>query len=189
MKFKCENLWNEEENSTLRQKEQYTNLFREAVTKYYENEWKQEPRNSSKLAVYATCKSDIVKEKYLGILTLKKFLVTMARFRTSSHTLEIELGRHKGTLFSQRICEYCELRGSTCIEDEFHLVLNCPMYGEIRQRYFSVETSNDYNLFIQIMTNQEKIHIINFATFLKEGFTKRQLYFQITRSQKSDTVK
>ena len=127
MKFKCENLWNEQEISTLRQKEQYTNLFREAVTKYYENEWKQELRNSSKLAVYATFKSDIVKEQYLGILTLKIFLVIMARFRTLSHTLEIELGRHKGTLLSQRICEYCELRGSTCIEDEFHLVLNCPV--------------------------------------------------------------
>jgi len=86
------------------------------VTKYYENDWKHELRNSSKLAIHATFESDIVREQYLGILTLKKFIVIMAKFRTSSHTLEIELGRHKGTLLSQRICEYCELRGSTCME-------------------------------------------------------------------------
>ena len=131
------NLWNEQEIFMLRQKEQHTNLFSETVTKYYENEWKQELRNSSKVAVYAAFKSDIVIEQYLGFPTPKKFLLTMARFRTSSHTLEIKLGQHKGTLLSQRICEYCELRGSTCIEDEFHLVLNCPMYSEIKQRYSS----------------------------------------------------
>ena len=121
-----------------------------------------------------------MREQYLGILTLKKFIVIMARFRTSSHTLEIELGRHKGTLLSQRICEYCELRGSTCIEDEFHLVLNCPMYAEIRQRYLSVEIINrpSYNMFIQIMTSQENNHIINFATFLNECFKKRESHFR-----------
>ena len=74
-----------------RRKEEYTNSFREAVTEYYEYVWKHELRNSSKLAVYATFKSDIIKEPYLEILTLRKFLVIMARFRTSSHTLEIEL--------------------------------------------------------------------------------------------------
>ena len=49
----------------------------------------------------------------------------------SSHSLEIEIGRHKKPKLriEQRLCSHCNMGE---IEDEFHFLLNCPKYLPIR---------------------------------------------------------
>ena len=159
------------------------------------NEQEIKLRNSSKLAVYAAFESDIVIEQYLGFPTPKKFLVIMTRFRTSSHTLEIEVGRHKVTLLSQHICEYCELCGSTCIVDEFHLVLNCPMYSEIKQCYLSEYLRSKLIIIITCSFRSWKKSYSKKKTYnklchiSKKMFKKKDLYaFKISRFQNSKKI-
>ena len=50
----------------------------------------------------------------------------------TSHSLEIEIGRHKNPKVpvDQRICNKCVLN---VIEDEFHFLVICPKYDNIRK--------------------------------------------------------
>ena len=62
---------------------------------------------------------------------LIKFRAYLARFRSSSHSLMREKGRHLNIDKHFRTCIYCE----TQIEDKYHFVIVCPLYAEIRSKY------------------------------------------------------
>ena len=135
IRFNCGYLWENQENITPDRYDHYIKLFREAAVCYYRNQCMRKIQNSAKLAIYATIKSLYGKEKYLQILTLKKSIQIMAKFRISNHELEIEQGRHEGILLAKRCCLVCEQHGRTVLEDEYHLLLHCSLYDDIRNRY------------------------------------------------------
>ena len=59
---------------------------------------------------------------------------TIAKFRLSSHSLNIETGRwHKPKPIERelRFCPWCP----TKIEDEFHFILECPKYEQLRRTH------------------------------------------------------
>ena len=56
----------------------------------------------------------------------------IARYRTSSHNLNIELGRQRNENRENRLCTLCNLGD---IEDEFHFILKCPKFSELRIKY------------------------------------------------------
>ena len=49
----------------------------------------------------------------------------------SAHSLISETGRYSNIPVEQRLCEYCK----SDIEDEFHLILKCPLYNRLRCQY------------------------------------------------------
>ena len=51
--------------------------------------------------------------------------------RMSSHNLTIEHGRHTNTPMNNRNCKLCQ----SDIEDEFHFVLKCPPFHDIKCKY------------------------------------------------------
>ena len=56
----------------------------------------------------------------------------MSRYRLSSHSLNIEQGRYTKIDRKNRICTLCNCND---IEDEFHFILKCPFYSELRAQY------------------------------------------------------
>ena len=70
----------------------------------------------------------------LYIITNKRFRITLSRFRLSSHKLEIERGRHHNIDRENRICIFCNLKA---IENEYHFLLVCPLYRDIRKQYLT----------------------------------------------------
>jgi hypothetical protein len=81
------------------------------------------------LTYYSSYKTKFTVEYYVHVLV--KFRKCFASFRCSVHNLLIETGRHYGLSKEERICSYCE----TSIEDEFHFMLICPLYNDIRCQY------------------------------------------------------
>ena len=70
---------------------------------------------------------------YLEALNVKIFRVAMTKLRVSSHRLEIEVGRcarSNRTHIDERKCRYCNK-----LEDEFHFLLECTLYVELRKKY------------------------------------------------------
>ena len=176
-KFGCEHFWRNQENILPDENEQYIQIFRNSVVKYYEDQWSLDLHNSSKLSVYATFKSTVAKEKYLVSLSLKKYIKVLAKFRTSNHELEIEIGRHKGLRLEERLCEFCKESGTYVIEDEYHLVLCCPLYADLRHCYSWLTNRNSsFEFFIEIMNDTNEEHIVQFATFLDKSFAKRKQF-------------
>ena len=55
----------------------------------------------------------------------------------SSHNLLIETGRHKNIPRDQRICPMCKLQfgQNSDIEDEYHFLLICPTYRDLRKKF------------------------------------------------------
>ncbi len=71
-------------------------------------------------------------EKYLCHIANPKFRVALTRFRLSSHNLAIETGRFVNIDREDRICMYCR---QGAIENEYHFLLICPFYSDIRAKY------------------------------------------------------
>ena len=78
-----------------------------------------------KLRTYKLFKTDCRIEPYLALQKSRKVLTKIARFRTSSHSLKIETGRHHKPIIPapNRICEKCT---SNFVEDEIHCLIVCP---------------------------------------------------------------
>ena len=59
-----------------------------------------------------------------------RFQKCISKIRMSSHMLEVEKGRHFKIPHSKRICRLCK----KLIEDEFHFILVCPSYCNLRKK-------------------------------------------------------
>jgi hypothetical protein len=91
--------------------------------------------DNPKLRTYKIFKQDYRIEPYLIADINKKMMNNIARFRTSSHNLRIETGRHDRPIVAaeHRFCERCNLQE---VEDEFHYLLICPALSAQRSILF-----------------------------------------------------
>jgi len=71
-------------------------------------------------------------QPYLDDVDMSKFRFSLPLLRMSSHRLCIETGRWhkpKKILISEKICHVC-----TTLEDEYHFVLECSLYFNLRNK-------------------------------------------------------
>ena len=98
----------------------------------YKQTWYSNVSQSSKLEYYVLFKNvlHLEPEKYLCHIKDARFKVALSKFRISAHNLEIERGRYIGISKDQRVCKCCNARS---IESEFHFLLVCPFYSDLRK--------------------------------------------------------
>ena len=71
----------------------------------------------------------------------KKNCVALSRFRISANRLEVKIGRwHKPVPLNERKCRTC----LNCLEDEFHFLLECPLYNELRKHILNHINGKDW---------------------------------------------
>ena len=139
------------------------------ATKYtmedaYKNYWINSLMDPSlaRLLFYKKLKTEFKMENYVDTLGFEHRRA-IAKLRSSDHALEIEKGRHKGTLRHKRTCKLCH---NGQVEDEEHFLLYCNTYNALRTKYnlghFTVahEFFNDANY-------------ITLGKYLVEAFTTR----------------
>jgi hypothetical protein len=70
-----------------------------------------------------------------GLRILHSLVLSMARFRLSSHNLGVELGRHQGVVWFARGCNRCAALGmhDLPVDDESHLLFSCPAIAVVRR--------------------------------------------------------
>jgi hypothetical protein len=87
------------------------------------------------------------------------------RFRLSFHNLNIESGRYQNEFRSNRICTLCNLRD---VEDEFHFILKCSKYQEMRNLYIKKYYFGQSSAFkwIQLLSVQNLRESRNLGKFL-----------------------
>jgi hypothetical protein len=88
-------------------------------------------------------------EIYVKNLDIWKFKRCLSNFRCSSHQLMIEKGRHIGLPVEDRICFHCK----QSVENEYHFVIVCPLYSDLRnlyipQKYFAAPNLHGFHLLI-----------------------------------------
>jgi len=135
----------------------------------------------NKLRTYKKFKSCIKFESYLNLNDQEKRR-KIAQIRISAHKLKIETDRFNGKNQYKapelRTCDCCNLHKT---EDEFHFIMECPKYKQLREHFFStISFANyhfrDYNMmnqFIWIMTNEDHKILSNFGQFLISAWELR----------------
>ena len=97
--------------------------------------WLRAIDSSTKLDFYKSVKSEFCCEPYLSHINNYYDRANVTRLRISAHELEIELGRRKGLSRNLRHCKWCKISmGLGTTEDENHLLFNCDLYAEARQK-------------------------------------------------------
>jgi hypothetical protein len=97
----------------------------------------------NKLRTYAGFKKQMGNDfmcKYLNEIYSRKKQSLLSKFRIGVCPLRIETGRYevnekkgKGIPVHLRVCQFCECGE---VEDEFHFLMVCPKYDELRSRLF-----------------------------------------------------
>ncbi len=112
--------------------DQFMNIIRQRLHDNFVQCWSHRLNESTRALFYRSiCTFEY--QLYLDNITVRKFRVSLTKLRVSSHRLEIEAGRwHKPVSkpFDQRKCMICNV-----LEDEFHFLMICPMYTELRRIY------------------------------------------------------
>ena len=118
------NIWNDQNNS-----EPVFEEIKQRIVDIYHQSWHSNINNSNKLITYCKFKTTIRLETYLEYIREKKYRIALTKFRTSSQT-----GRYTNTPRIERLCINCH---TNTIETEYHFLMICPKYNDIRQKYIS----------------------------------------------------
>ena len=108
--------------------------------------------------MYTTFKYELEPERYLDSLNIRKYLVAFSRLRCSNHVLEIERGRHANLNMADRVCTLCQ--HSYILEDEFHFIMQCTAYRELRKKYIDphiLPDISDYDNFIHLVQSSDDV--------------------------------
>ncbi len=142
----------------------------------------------SKLRTYVLFKTEHCNEAYLNAVTNVQHRISLAKFRCSSHKLNIEIGRYKGLPVDQRLCTLCN---NNKVEDECHFFSECSAYSQFRTPLFdTLSTSckqfsslSNQNKFIWAMSNPDTKICQLIAKFIHECFNYRENVLQVQVQQ------
>lgn len=128
-----------------------------------------------KLRTYKLFKTNLCIEPHLTIGLPKKMYKNISRFRTSSHNLRIETGRHESPKLpvEERLCTKCDLNE---VEDELHFLLICSSNQSLRIKLTDTATRiipnfrelNNLQKFIAILTSAHTEVLTELGNFLNE---------------------
>ncbi len=147
----------------------FLQFFKQRVNDIFTQEWQGRINESSRALFYKNV-CEFKMQYYLKDITLAKFRYSFARLKVSSHRLEIEAGRWNRKPVSNRTCILCEQ-----LEDEYHFVLECGMYADIRKtyirRYFWIRPS--MVKFIELVKSEHSQTVRNLAKYIHQAFQIR----------------
>ena len=149
-----------------------SNLIKQRITDQYKQLCYSIINISSRLTTYSSFKSDFSFEPYLQALSNPRFLMALTKFRVSAHYLAIETGQHTGTERSMRKCVLCNIN---VVESEFHFMLVCPFYSELRNQYLPRYYNHWPTLqkFEDLISKQSKHVIQQISWYIHYAFQKR----------------
>ena len=137
--------------------------------------WNESLCNTSKLRSLRLCNNEMTAEPYLYLYISHRIRSALAKFGISNHDLEIEKGRHKNITTDERLCKLCITNNNYFKEDEFHVLLQCPFYQELRMIYLSIEHL-PVNLFtyVNIMSSKDSNELTKLGLFIANMFKLRK---------------
>ena len=145
---------------------------------FYQQELLSTISNSSKGFIYQYLVDTFCLQFYLNKALLQTYRKFITRFRLSSHDLRIESGRYNNTARNDRLYFLCNLYE---IEDEFHFILKCPMYTQLRSlylmKYCMYYTRPSVFKLIKLLSVNNISELCKLRKFLKCATELRSEYF------------
>ena len=133
--------------------------------------WYTDVNTNRKLILYKDFKMNFCHEYYLDVLKIRKFRHALAQIRTGHHPLEIESGRYIKTARERRLCKLCMLD----TEYEYHFVLKCDRYTDLRNIYLPNKYYMNPNLhkFNMLFSSRSEDVLLSLAKFIYYALERR----------------
>ena len=147
----------------------FINFLKTRLLDLYISEW----REGMFLRIYREMKQLFELSPYLLKMQNPKFRNIIAQLRLSSHQLAVEVGRYRNIQRSERECTLCNLGE---IEDEFHFILVCPYYCDLRVQFihnYFYTRPNVYKLITLLISTTLKI-LNKLAIYLNNAVSVRK---------------
>ena len=150
----------------------FLQIFKQRLSDSFLQDWNSRLTESSRANFYSLF-SSFDHQIYLDCVKVKKFRIAMTKLRVASHRLEIEVGRWarpNRVPVDERKCRHCNT-----LEDEFHFLLECSLYRELRIQYIKRYFWNRPNIvkLKELMTSTNKRIICNLSLFIEKAFKIR----------------
>ena len=119
-------------NQGVGNKNVFISLFKQRLTDTFIQNWQSRLNNSTR-AIFYKAIAIFRFQPYLENINILKFNQAFSKLRVASHRLEIEAGRWvrpNRIAVDERKCTFCQT-----IEDEYHFVIECAMYSQLRKQY------------------------------------------------------
>ena len=113
--------------------EGFMTFLKQRLTDNFIQNWHSRLEESSRAIFYRSIASFQL-QPYLQSLNVTKFRNAISKLRMASNRLEIETGRwvrvNERVPVNERKCRLCNV-----MEDEYHFVIECNRYNELRKKY------------------------------------------------------
>lgn len=162
-------------NQSVGDSQFFISVFKQRLTDNFVQNWNARLNDSSRALFYRNFNNFTFKP-YLDIIKIENIRQPLTRLRTSSHRLEIEVGRWAKPVsipVAERLCSTCHM-----LEDEFHFVLQCVRYDDLRSQYITKHFYTRPNMykFVKLMSSSNESILKNLALYVKKAFKVRAEY-------------
>jgi hypothetical protein len=152
--------------------ELFLSSVKQRLTDQFIQNWHSRLNDSSRALFYRNIAS-FQSQPYLECFSMNKFCQALSRLRVSSHRLQIESGRWARPVrieINERKCNLCGL-----LEDEFHFVIECYLYNDLRKKYIPRYYWNRPNMFkfLELIKSDNKTVIRNLGIYVYNAFAIR----------------
>ena len=132
--------------------------------------WRSRLDLSSRALFYREIAGNFEFKSYLKSITVPKLRESLTKLRMSSHYLAVETGRWHKPLsipFNERKCTIC-----SCLEDEFHFVIKCSLYVDLRKKYIDAYFWKNPSMFkfIDLVMSTDETTVRKLGLFLTKAF-------------------
>ena len=163
------------ENQQVECIDSFLNAFEQRVKDCDLQRWSDSLSNMPKLTTYSLLKSQLNPEPYLTLCIPFKIRSAIAKFRISNNNLEIETGRHENLEVNGRLCKLCASVNMLNVEDEYHVLMVCPFYQDLRNVYIENQLPCNIHSFISIMSTNDESRLIKLGCFINNMFILRNV--------------
>lgn len=150
----------------------FMNVFKQRLNDNFIQNWHSRLDESSRATFYKSISSFRL-QPYLEYINVSKFCIALCRLRVSSHRLEIEAGRWvrpNSIPVNDRKCSKCSV-----LEDEYHFIIECQMYKELRKKYISKYYWHRPSMFkfVELITTSNANILRKLGTYVYQAFKTR----------------
>ena len=151
-------------------------IFKQKIIDTFVQNWHVDKESNNVLDLYTNVKHNFAYEMYLDILpsNLRFFI---SKIRMSSHPLLIHTGRFGNNRLprNERYCNYCNLHD---LEDEYHFIIICPCYEELRKKYIKpyYYVRPSVHKFIDLLNSSNKLILKNLSLYIKFALSLRTTF-------------
>ena len=149
----------------------FLNSFKRVAMDIYVQTWNSVLQNSSRYNLYREFKSLLEPEKYLSTVISWKHRNMLIRLRAGVLRLKVNEGRWMGIELGLRRCVICN-KG---IEDEYHFILICDLYQDIRRIYLPSIYHHEPNMykFSMLLNSKCELLINNLCRYICRSYQLR----------------